>query len=870
MRRPDINTTQLPKQLRDELGLGDSRHSGGSNRGGRGKPFSRKERRKAERSQKKQHHQEPRRPIQRHARSEVAHDHSAEESSEDGAEEATPVKREPKPILKKRKRSDETQKPAGKDEDGNTSPPPPERKVSRAVREKLQEDDMEIARLEKALGLKGKKKLPKSFEEDGLADILGDLGGYDSEADVKKRKRDGDEWLQSKRRKAQAQAQAQAQANLDEQSNESNEDFDSEEEGDITDGDDEDLLEELDVDESSEQASDDDEEEEEEEFEGFEDEPQPPKRIKENPYVAPVAPSSKDQPKYIPPSLRAAASTESEALVRIRRQIQGHLNKLSEANLISILTEFEKMYQDHPRKNVTSTLIDLLLGLIADRSTLNDTFIILHAAFIAAVYKVIGMDFGAELVQRVVEKFDEIYEDKDASDLSRGKIMSNLISLLSHLYNFHVIGSSLAFDYIRLLLTEINELNTELLLKVIKSSGSQLRQDDPSALKDIVMLVQPAVAQVGEAALSVRTKFMIEIITDLKNNRLKTGIAGTTLASEHITKMRKVLGTLNNRTLRASEPLRISRSDVHNASKTGKWWLVGASWKDPLNANDHSTEAGTVRDSVPVDTVDVDIGTGEVDLGQLARAHRMNTDVRRSVFVAIMSATDCRDAHLRLTKLRLKRNQETEIPRVLMHCATEEEAHNPYYTLIARKLCSEKKMRMAFMFSLWDIFKRLGERGHLDEEDDNDDGGFTGDDDENALSTRAIFNLAKMFATLIVEGSLSLGILKILDFPYLQPKTKMFVEVLLITTMVQSQQKSHRKAKDSENSEAGYDEKALVSIFMKTAETPQVVAGLRYFIRKVIAKSDVVSSKRDKKLVKWASKAALDTLSIVAEGGSAT
>ncbi|EFE37996.1 hypothetical protein TRV_07329 [Trichophyton verrucosum HKI 0517] len=860
MRRPEINTTRLPKQLREELGLKDSRDSGRPNRG-RGKPLSRKERRKEERSQKKQHHQQPRKLVQRHVRDDQDRDRDpgTEASLDDDAGDrelrtTIPAKPEPKSILKKRKRSDEAQ---GTKKNDDADVALPERKIPRAVREKLEEDDREIARLEKALGLKGKKKLPKSFEEDGLAEILGDLGGYGSESDQKRGKQDGEEWLQSKRRKA--QAQAQADMSLDE---DSGNDFDSDSGEDETDEDDEGLLDELEEDdESSEEGSMD-------EFEGFDDEPeQPPKRIKENPYVAPVAPSSKDQPKYIPASLRVAAATESEALIRVRRQLQGQLNKLSEANLISILSEIEKIYQDHPRKIVTTTLIDLLLALVADRSTLNDTFVILHAAFISAVYKVIGMDFGAELVQRVVEKFDEIYEDKNSSDhASKSKILSNLMSLLSHLYNFHVIGSSLAFDYIRLLLTEINELNTELLLKIIKSSGSQLRQDDPSSLKDILMLVQPAVARVGEAALSVRTKFMIEIITDLKNNRLKTGIAGTALASEHITKMRKVLGTLNNRNLRASEPLRISRADIHNSSKTGKWWLVGASWKDPSMTDDHSNDPSAGRDATMTDTLDVDITGGEVDLGQLARAHRMNTDVRRSIFVAIMSATDCRDAYLRLTKLRLKRNQETEIPRVLMHCATEEEAHNPYYTLIARKLCGEKRMRMAFMFSLWDIFKKMGERGHSEEDDDFS--GIDAEDEENALSTRAIFNLANMFARLIAEGSLSLGILKILDFPYLQPKTKTFVEILLITVMTQSQQKSHKKHKNKDNADDGYDEKALVTIFMKTSETPQVVAGLRYFIRKVVTKSDVVTSKRDKKLVKWACKTALDTLSIVAEGGS--
>ncbi|EZF70468.1 hypothetical protein H105_07279 [Trichophyton soudanense CBS 452.61] len=858
MRRPEINTTRLPKQLREELGLKDSRDSGRSNRG-RGKPLSRKERRKEERSQKKQHHQQPRKPVQRHVRGDQDQDSGTEASSDDDAGDrklrsTVPAKPEPKSILKKRKRSDSTKK----NDDADVALP--ERKIPRAVREKLKEDDREIARLEKALGLKGKKKLPKSFEEDGLAEILGDLGGYDSETDLKRRKQDGDEWLQSKRRKA--QAQAQADMSLDEDSDSNSDGFDLDSGDDETDEDDENMLDGLEEDdEGSEEGSMD-------EFEGFDDEPeQPPKRIKENPYVAPVTPSSKDQPKYIPPSLRAAAATESEALIRVRRQLQGQLNKLSEANLISILSEIEKIYQDHPRKNVATTLIDLLLASVADRSTLNDTFVILHAAFISAVYKVIGMDFGAELVQRVVEKFDAVYEDKNSSGhASKSKILSNLMSLLSHLYNFHVIGSSLAFDYIRLLLTEINELNTELLLKIIKSSGPQLRQDDPSSLKDIVMLVQPAVARVGDAALSVRTKFMIEMITDLKNNRLKTGIAGTALASEHITKMRKVLGTLNNRNLRASEPLRISRADIHNSSKTGKWWLVGASWKNPSMTDDHGNEPSAGRDTVMTDTLDIDITGGAVDLGQLARAHRMNTDVRRSIFVAIMSATDCRDAYLRLTKLHLKRNQGTEIPRVLIHCATEEEAHNPYYTLIARKLCGEKRMRMAFMFSLWDIFKKMGERGHLEE--DNDFSGIDAEDEENALSTRAIFNLAKMFASLIAEGSLSLGILKILDFPYLQPKTKTFVEILLITVMTQSQQKSHQKHKSEGNTDDGYDEKALVTIFIKTSETPQVIAGLRYFIRKVVTKSDVVTSKRDKKLVKWACKTALDTLSIVAEGGS--
>lgn len=82
--------------------------------------------------------------------------------------------------------------------------------------------------------------------------------------------------------------------------------------------------------------------------------------------------------------------------------------------------------------------------------------------------------------------------------------------LLSELYNFQVISCILLYDIIRDLLGEtLSEFRVELLLKILRSkqscrifsfvftstdSGQQLRQDDPSALKDIVTLAQSSIA----------------------------------------------------------------------------------------------------------------------------------------------------------------------------------------------------------------------------------------------------------------------------------------------------------------------------------------------------------------------------------------
>ena len=563
----------------------------------------------------------------------------------------------------------------------------------------------------------------------------------------------------------------------------------------------------------------------------------PPKQ-RENPYVAPVA-ANTSTVKYVPPSRRKAPDTDTEALQRLRRQMQGHLNKLSEANIVTILSELEQLYQSQARQDVTSTFTDLLLTLFCDRSALQSTFVILYAAFIAAAYKIIGTDFGAEIVSKLVERLDEYYP---AFDSTTGKEAVNLISLISHLYTFHVIGSRLVFDYVRLLLEEMSEANTELLLRVVRDVGPQLRQDDPSSLKDMIRIMQNSAAKLAASGqeMSVRTKFMIETITDLKNNKVKAAASVNGVAIEHITRMRKVLGTLNARNVRASEPLRIGRSDIKDSERKGKWWLIGASWKG--NGDEGVPGLDAFGDKLTTRNLD-HIDPQEADLLELARQYRMNTSIRRSIFIAVMSASDYQDAHLRLLKLRLKRSQEQEIPKVLLRCAGAETAYNPYYTLIAKKLCTDKRMKMAFQFSLWDFFKKMGEKGDMDESDEEDD-------ETQVVELNEVVNLAKMYAGLVTDGALSLTMLKTLNLAYLKEQARTFVELLLVVVILQSQEAVSN----------GHDENILRTTFGKVVDAPQIIDALQIFIKKVVARSDLVASQKERATLIWGSKIAVDTL----------
>jgi nucleolar MIF4G domain-containing protein 1 len=744
--------------------------------------------------------------------------------------------------------------------------------ISKALKRKLAEDDEEIAALEKKLGLKGKKGLPQSFKDDGLDELLEGLDD-EQEPEVlrkKKRKAEGDEWLDKKRREARKLAEGKSVKADEEDAEESGHEV--LEEGDEADDDDGASDMSLDGPEFPDDVSEEDESQLgdgeavldlDSDFDGFgsddddteQDSAPPPTRVRENPYVAPTV-SDAPAEKYIPPSLRKPASSDSEALVRLRRRTQGLINRLTEANLISILADIEQLYRENPRNHVTSTLVDVLLTSVCEPTSLPDTLIILPAGFIAAIYKIVGTDFGAQVIQRIVELFDEHYSHATAagqdgpvaatSDSS--KETSNLMMLLSEIYNFQVVGSNLIFDYVRQFLGKLSELNAELLLKIIRTSGPQLRQDDPSSLKDIVSMLRPAVVSVGEENISVRTKFMIEMINDLKNNKMKTGAVASAITSEHTIRMKKILGSLNTRNIKGTEPLRIGLKDIRESDKKGKWWLVGASWSG--NAGDRGDNFPTVEPASNTMLPLEDAGTS--NLVELAREQRMNTDIRRAIFVTIMSASDYQDAYLRLMKLKLKKTQEYEIPKVLVHCSGAEKCYNPYYTLIAKKTCGDRRLKIAFQFCLWDLFKKMGESDDVDDVPEEDE-------DEDSLDMRHIVNLAKMFGTLIAEGGLGLGVFKNLNFNYLQPRTKTFLEIIFITIFLQSQKQSKVKR----------DEQAVVNVFAKAKDTPSVVRGLQYFLKKTVSKTDIAGGKDEKATVKWACKVAGDTLEALIAVGTA-
>jgi len=125
--------------------------------------------------------------------------------------------------------------------------------------------------------------------------------------------------------------------------------------------------------------------------------------------------------------------------------------------------------------DVTSTLTTLIIDGIASHGAHLDAFVIIHAALVGALHRLIGVEFAAHFVQTAVERYDVAYTAAKSPDAAsteeNNKQCANLLALISELYTLQVVACVLPYDIVRSLLDgPLDELDVELLLKLLRGA----------------------------------------------------------------------------------------------------------------------------------------------------------------------------------------------------------------------------------------------------------------------------------------------------------------------------------------------------------------------------------------------------------------
>lgn len=674
---------------------------------------------------------------------------------------------------------------------------------SKRLREELAEEDARILQLERKLGLK-KGKVPKSFKVDGWDDLLGELGGDEPDNTIAHSPSEAEyhQWLTQKRQQTPAPSALTNQGHT----------------GLVPDDENDRLLQCREVSDAGSTTN--------SIFNGFDsesdtqnldtDEAAHHQKTRENPYIPPT--HDVGSTKYVPPSLRGDINSKDSTA--LKRQLQGYLNRLTESNLHSIIKDVEKIYASQARGQVTASLVYAIMAQVSSTATLSDSFFVLHGGFVAALYKTVGESFASHIVTRVVADFRHEYL-KASSEIpgevgkALSKMTSNLVTFIAELYVFQVIACNLIFDLVRLFTNELSELNTELLLRVVRMAGKHLRKDDPQALKDVAGKLQSLLVAADRSRITERTRFMADMITDLKNNKPRAGLQESAIITSHVTAIKKLLGSLNPKRSAPAGPLRIGLQDIDESGSKGKWWLIGASYGGPSSSG--QTRAHDVAQNADSSGEDEDLDRFFPDYGKAAKEQGLKTESQQAIFAAIAGGCNPNDAVSRFHKLNLGKNQRREVAFVLLQSAGAEQPYNPYYALVARKLCSDGRIRFAFQDQLWQVFRQLGESVFDDEGNEDQEDETFGQED-----TR-IANVGRLVGTLLAHSALSLKTLKCLDLPMVKPKTALLLEYMLIAVFKECQRIDSATGKNT----------SLERCFRDATTTSTLAAGLHFLLGKL-------------------------------------
>lgn len=438
---------------------------------------------------------------------------------------------------------------------------------------------------------------------------------------------------------------------------------------------------------------------------------------------------------------------------KLLRQIQSLVNKLGSSNLVPICNEFEGIFRLNRRKEVIELLTETIISsIVRPGGNLLDSFALNFAALAFIINHMVGIEFGAHLIEKLIETIDSLYiqsksfipQDSEDTNIHERSLV-NCMNFCSFLYDLQVISNNLICDLIRQSAQRLDEIDVEIILKLFKTCGQQIKRDDSDFMKIISSEISKNSHGKEQKSQSSRFKFMIETINDLKDSKRKLASA-MTVELEPVKKMLK--NFLSQKLITKIEPLRISLDDIRNIESKGKWWLVGSSWH-PQNATATTTSEETKNSR-----------NEELEkIEKLAKAQRMNTEIRKSIFSTIVSSDDYSDAFERLLAMKLTGKQEREIILVLLHCCGQEKVFNPFYAFLAGKFASYRQgFKITLQYTLWDCFKQLKD-----------------------YPLRKLANIAKLYGTLLAQEDLPLSILRKGNFIRLSEEEIIFWQLLFMT-----------------------------------------------------------------------------------------
>ncbi len=280
-------------------------------------------------------------------------------------------------------------------------------------------------------------------------------------------------------------------------------------------------------------------------------------------------------------------------------------------------------------------------------------------AAMAAIVNTKLPQVGELLVQRLVVQFKKAYKRND-----KAVCMSSVI-FLSHLTNQQVVSETLVAQILLLLLHKPTDDSVELSVGALKECGQFLEEFSPAILMAVFDQLRSIL---HDSEVEKRTQYQIEVLFQIRKDKWRDhpSIQPELDLVEEEDQITHRIGLDDE--INVNDSLNVFKFDPDYEENEAKYQALKAEILGEAEGSDEEYESGSESE-----------GEEAKEQTALEIKDATNTDLvnlRRTIYLTIMSSSQAEEATHKLMKLQLPTGQETELVSMIVECCSQERTYN--------------------------------------------------------------------------------------------------------------------------------------------------------------------------------------------------
>jgi pre-mRNA-splicing factor CWC22 len=436
----------------------------------------------------------------------------------------------------------------------------------------------------------------------------------------------------------------------------------------------------------------------------------------------------------------------------LKKSINGLVNRVNASNVKNVLAE---LFAENLIRGQGLLCRSLMKSQVA-----SPPFTPVYAAVIAVIntkFPQIGELLLHRVVTACIKSLGRLRDNKD--------VCLACLTFIAHLVNQKVAHEVLAFELILLLLEEPTNDTVELATHFVKECGATLQDESSSGVTFVFDRLRAILHDGG--SLDTRAQYLIEGLFAIR----KAGFAdsGYPSMSKDLDLVDEGEQITHELTLDDEMDAKMELDEFREDDDFVEHEEAYARMRHEILGSDSDDDSEEDGDDSEEDHVDLD-REGEDAHGPPIQEDQQRptiindetgtdlVNLRRTIYLTIMSALDFEEAGHKLLKIGIPRGQEGELATMIIECCSQEKTFIKYYALLGERFC---KLKREYSDSFADCFVSQYTTVHR-------------------LETNKLRNVAKLFAHLLATDALPWAILGIirLNEEDTTSSSRIFVKIL--------------------------------------------------------------------------------------------